>query len=246
MNTLKGKVALITGGAKGIGQAIVTRLANDGAKVVINYRHSKDSATQLVTALSNENLSAIAIQADVGQRDQVNSLYQQTLNHFGRIDILVNNAALSLEKKFVETSEEEFDTLFSANVKGPFLMMQRAFQHMQRGGKIINICSTVLDLLVPNYSLYSATKGALHMFTRALVQEAAELGITINAVSPGATKTDMLMSTTDEKFRQQIAKLSALKRIGEVEDIANIVAFFASEDSNWITGQNLRANGGWT
>ncbi len=243
---LNQKTAIVTGASRGIGAAIAKRLASEGANVIVNYANSAKKADCVVAEIVAAKGQAIAIQADVSDQQQVNAMFEQAIQRYGQVDILVNNAALSLEKPFVDSTEQDLDRLFQTNIKGPFLTMQAAFKHLQTGGKIININSTVQDLLLPNYSVYAATKGAMYMLMRGLVKEAADRGLTINAVSPGATATEMLIHTTDEALRQTIAQQAALGRLGKPEDIANVVAFLAGPDANWLTGQDIRANGGWT
>ncbi|MGB3636290.1 MAG: SDR family oxidoreductase [Rivularia sp. (in: cyanobacteria)] len=244
MMTLNNKVAIITGSSKGIGKAIATKLAKDGAAVVINYSHSADKANQTVEEIKQQGGNAIAIQADVGKVAEIESLFEQTVDKLGQVDILVNCAGIIINKPLVEITEADFDKIVAVNIKGTYFACQQAVKRMNEGGRIINISSTTTAMMLPTYSAYVATKGAVEQVTRVLAKEVGSRGITVNAVSPGPTDTPLFREGKTEEQIKKFGDMAALGRIGETEDIADVVAFLASDNSRWITGQNIRANGG--
>lgn len=239
-----GKVALVTGSSRGIGKAIAERLGNDGAKVVVNYAGSADKAQEVVATLEAKGGKAIAVQADVSKVADIQRLFEQTLEHFGQVDILVNNAGTTFYKPIAEVTEADFDKIFATNVKGTFFACQQAAQHLADGGRIINFSTTVTTLMLPTYGAYAATKGAVEQITRVLAKELGGRGITVNVVSPGPTDTELFGADKTEEQKNRFAQMSAFGRLGEVQDIADVVAFLASEEARWITGQNIRVNGG--
>jgi 3-oxoacyl-[acyl-carrier protein] reductase len=241
---LDGKVALVTGSSRGIGRAIAQRLSSDGAKVVVNYAGSADKANELVATIEASAKEAIAVQADVGKVGDIQRLFDQTIERFGRLDILVNNAGTTFYKAIAQVTEEEFDRIFAINVKGTFFACQQATQHLADGGRIINFSTTVTTLMLPTYGAYAATKGAVEQITRVLAKELGGRGITVNVVSPGPTDTELFSADKSEEQIQRFTQMAALGRLGQVQDIADVVAFLASEDARWITGQNIRVNGG--
>lgn len=241
---LEGKVALVTGSSRGIGRAIAERLSNDGAKLVINYAGSADKANEVVAAIATKGGEAIAVQADVGKVADIQRLFEQTRDRFGKLDILVNNAGTILYKPIAQVTEEEFDKIFAINVKGTFFACQHATQHLSEGGRIINFSSTTTALMLPTYGAYVAAKGAVEQITRVLAKELGGRGITVNVVSPGPTDTELFTADKTEEQIDRFAKMAALGRLGQVQDIADVVAFLASDDARWITGQNIRVNGG--
>ncbi len=241
---LEGKVALVTGSSRGIGRAIAERLSSDGAKVVVNYAGSADKASEVVAAIATNGGEAIAVQADVSKVADIQRLFDQTLERFGKLDILVNNAGTILYKPIAQVTEEEFDKIFATNVKGTFFACQQAAQHLAEGGRIINFSSTTTALMLPTYGAYVATKGAVEQITRVLAKELGGRGITVNVVSPGPTDTELFTTGKSEEQMSRFAQMAALGRLGQVQDIADVVTFLASEDARWITGQNIRVNGG--
>ena len=240
---LEGKVALITGGSRGIGAAIAKRLAADGANVAITYTKGADAATSIVKEIERAGRKAIAIQADAADADAVKAAVEKTVTTFCRLDILVNNAGTAVPKRFEETTLEELDRLMDINVRGVFVATQAALKHMKSGGRIISIGSAVGErALTPGLVPYSATKGAVKMFTQGLSREVASRGITVNNVQPGPIDTDTNPATGEWAVPQKA--FTALGRYGHVDEVAALVAFVAGPESSYITGANLNVDGG--
>jgi 3-oxoacyl-[acyl-carrier protein] reductase len=240
---LEGKVALITGGSRGIGAAIAKRLAADGAKVAITYTKGADAAVAVVNAIERAGGKAIAIQADAADADAGKAAVEKTVATFGRLNVLVNNAGTAIPKPFVESTLEEMDRVLDINVRGVFIATQAALKHMTEGGRIIMIGSAVGERAVaPGLVPYAATKGAVKMFTQALSRELGSRGITVNNVQPGPIDTDLNPASGDWAVPQKAA--TALDRYGRVEEIAAMVAFVAGPESSYITGTNLTVDGG--
>src|SRR5207253_2063138 len=242
MGSLTEKVAIVTGSSDGIGRAIAERLAQDGAKIVVNYGKSADKAKQVVVGIEEKGGKAVAIQADMSKVGDVGRLVKDTVRIFGRLNILVNNAGMFMYKPLVETTEEEFDRMFDLNTKGPYFALQEAAKIIQEGGRIVNISTDGTHIGFAGATAYLGSKGALEQFTKGLAHELAPKGITVNTVSPGYTDTAMLPA--DPTFRQIGEQASPLKRLGIPKDIADVVAFVVSEEARWLTGQNIHAGGG--
>ena len=242
MDSLIEKVAIITGASAGIGRAIAERLAQEGATVVVNYGKSADKAKQVVAGIEAKGGKAVAIQADMSKIADVRRVVRETVQRFGRLDILVNNAGMFTFKPLVETTEQEFDQIFSLNAKGPYFAMQEAAKVIADGGRIVNISTDGTHIGFAGATAYLGSKGALEQFTKGLAHELAPKGIAVNTVSPGYTVTDML--PTDPTFRQIGEQASPLKRLGMPKDIADVVAFVVSEEARWLMGQNIHAGGG--
>jgi 3-oxoacyl-[acyl-carrier protein] reductase len=240
---LEGKVALITGGSRGIGAAIAKRLAADGANVAITYTKGANAAASVVKEIERAGRKAIAIQADAADADAVKAAVEKTVTTFGRLDILVNNAGTAVPKRFEETTLEELDRLMDINIRGVFVATQAALKHMKSGGRIISIGSAVGErALTPGLVPYSATKGAVKMFTQGLSREVASRGITVNNVQPGPIDTDTNPATGEWAVPQKA--FTALGRYGHVDEVAALVAFVAGPESSYITGANLNVDGG--
>lgn len=245
MGSLTGKVAIVTGASQGIGEAIAQRLAFDGARVVVNYAGSADKAQAVVTKIEESGGVAIAIQADVSNADAVQQLFEQTLQKFGQLDILINNAGWKPEDApLAETTESDFERAFGVNVRGTFLCSREAVKHLQPGGRIINFASIVVPLAAPNQAIYAATKAAVEAITKAHAKELAGRQITVNAIAPGATDTAMMRQGKAQEDIQAIIDSTPLKRLGNPEDIANAVVFLVTDQGGWINGQIIHCNGG--
>jgi 3-oxoacyl-[acyl-carrier protein] reductase len=240
MNTLSGKVAIVTGASNGIGRAIAERFAEAGAIVVINYSQSAEKAQQVVKGILAKGGKAVVSQANMSQVSEARRLVTDAARQFGRLDILVNNAGKFMPKSLMETTEADFDHVIALNAKGPYFAMQEAAKVLKDGGRIVNISTDGTHLSFPGATAYLGSKGALEQYTKGLAQELAPRNITVNTVSPGFTETGMM---TDQ-YRQIGIQLSPLKRIGTPKDIADIVAFIVSDEARWLTGQNIHAGGG--
>jgi 3-oxoacyl-[acyl-carrier protein] reductase len=243
-DTLKGKIALVTGASRGIGRAIAECLARSGAAVAINYGSNAAEARKAVEAIEASGGRAFAIRADVARVAEIIRLFDEAIAHFGRVDILVNNAGVMFTKPVSATTEADFDRIFAINVKGTFFACQQAATRLAEGGRIINLSSSTTARLMPTYGAYVATKGAVEQLTRSMAKELGPRGITINAVSPGPTETELFKEGKTPEQLQQFGQMSAFGRLGQPADIAEVVAFLASDAARWITGQNIRINGG--
>ena len=241
---LDGKVALVTGASRGIGRAIAVRLGQDGAAVIVNYSGNHEAARETVSAIEAASGRALAVQGDVGKVGDIQRLFDAAFEHFGKLDILVNNAGIMFNKPVAEVTEQEYDRIFAVNVKGTFFACQQAAKRMADGGRIINFSSSTTAMMLPTYGTYVATKGAVEQLTHILAKELGSRGITVNVVSPGPTDTELFGQGKTEQDKQRFAQMAALGRLGQPQDIAAVVALLVSDDANWITGQNIRANGG--
>src|SRR5580704_15375623 len=240
---LEGKIALITGGSRGIGAAIAKRLASDGAKVAITYSKGADAAAAVVKEIERGGGKAIAIQADAADTKAVQAAVEKTVVTFGRLDVLVNNAGTAFPKTFEESTLEEMDRVIDINIRGVLVATQAALKHMKSGGRIIMIGSAVGErVAAPGLVPYAATKGAVKMFTQALAREIGSRGITVNNVQPGPIDTDLNPAAGDWAVPQKAA--TALDRYGRVDEIAAAVAFIAGPESSYITGANITVDGG--
>ena len=244
MNTLNEKVILVTGASRGIGAAIATKLASEGAKVIINYAGNKDAADKVVSEIKQNGGDAIALQADVSKSSDVKQLFDNAIAHYGRIDVLVNNAGIMITKLLKDTTDEDFSRSFDINVKGTFNTLREAATKLADNGTIINFSTTVNRIMLPTYATYVATKSAVEQLTRVFAKEVGARGINVNSVSPGPTNTELFTSGKSDEVIARLASLSAFNRIGEPADIANVVAFLASDAAKWISAQNIGVNGG--
>ncbi len=243
---LTGKVALITGASRGIGASIAVRFAADGAKVVVNYANSEKEANAVVTAITAAGGSAVAVKANMGNPAEIPLLVQATMKAFGRLDILVNNAAIMQRLFLADVTAETIDAHFNVNVRGYLLCVKHAAEVMTAGGSIINVGSAISRMAYPGAVVYTATKGAVDLMTRVLAAELGPKGIRVNVLAPGSTRTDMnseKSGKTKEEERQE-EQATALRRIGEPNDIADAAAFLASDDARWVTGTWLDVSGG--
>ena len=243
MSKLAKKVALVTGGSRGIGAAIAKRLAADGASVAITYAKDASAASAVVKAIELGGGKAIAIQADAANVEAVKGAVERAVSTFGRLDVLVNNAGTAIPKPFEEATLEEMDRVLAINVRGVYVATQAALKHMKSGGRVIMIGSAVGErVAAPGLVPYAGTKGAVKMFTQALAREIGTRGITVNNVQPGPIDTELNPASGDWSVPQKAA--TALDRYGRVDEIAATVAFVAGPESSYITGANITVDGG--
>ena len=240
------KVAIITGASRGIGAAIAKRLGQEKYTVVVNYSSHADEAAKVVDEITTGGGQAMAVQADVSDSKAVHRLFEQALQTFGRLDVLINSAGIipSQLPKLADTDDQTFDRLFAVNVKGTFNTLREAAKDLEAGGRIINFSSSVVGINAPGYSVYSATKAAVESLTKIMAQELCGKKITVNAVAPGPTDTAMFSEGKSQEQIDYLIKATPLERLGTVEDIANVVAFLVGPEGSWINGQIIRANGG--
>jgi len=243
MKNLEGKVILVTGSSKGIGAAVAKKLANAGAKVIVNYAGSQAEAEAVVNSIKTNGDEAIAVQADVSNPEQVKVLFDQAIATFGRIDVLVNNAGIMITKPIKDTTDEDFTRQFDINVRGVFNTLREASEKLADNGSIINFSTTVNRLMLPTYGTYVATKAAVEQLTRVFSKEIGR-GINVNSVSPGPTNTELFVKGKPQEVINHLASMNPFGRIGEPNDIAEIVVFLASDAAKWINAQNIGANGG--
>ncbi|HXM03635.1 MAG TPA: 3-oxoacyl-ACP reductase family protein [Chthoniobacterales bacterium] len=242
-NSLANKVALVTGGSRGIGAGIAKRLAADGASVAITYSKGADAAASVVKAIESAGGKALAIQADGTNAAAVKKAVEQTVATFGQLDVLVNNAGTAIPKPFEEATAEELDQVIDLNLRGILLTTQAALKHLPDGGRIIMIGSCLGErTMTPGLAVYSATKAAVKLFTQGLSREVGTRGITVNNVQPGPIDTELNPAAGDWAA-PQIAN-TALKRYGHVDEVAALVAFVAGPEASYITGANLTVDGG--
>lgn len=237
---LEGKVALVTGGARGIGRAIVHRLAADGASVIVNYVRNNQAAREVLAEVAAAGGIAVAVQADVSREVDVQRLFEEVQATFGRLDIVVANAAVVVTKPLTESTESDFDYIFNTNAKGVFLTLREAGRRICDEGRIIAVSTVGTKIFLPNTPLYLGSKGAVEQFVRSLSRELGPRGITVNAVSPGFTDTALL----PERDRAGAASMSTFDRVGSSDEVADVIGFLAGNAARWVTGQNISACGG--
>ncbi|ACI50676.1 short-chain dehydrogenase/reductase SDR [Gluconacetobacter diazotrophicus PA1 5] len=238
------KVAIVTGASRGIGAAIAARLARDGFTVVINYAGSAAPAEALARKIGDQGGRAIAARADVSDPQAVRGMFDAAEAAFGGVDVLVNNAGIMTLSPIADTEDAVFDRQVAVNVKGTFNTLREAARRLRDGGRIINLSSSVVGLLQPGYGVYAATKAAVEAMTSVLAKELRGRAITVNAVAPGPTATDLFLDGKSPELVERLATMAPLERLGQPDDIAASVAFLAGPDGAWINGQTLRANGG--
>lgn len=244
MGTLDGKVAIVTGGSRGIGRAIAEKLGAERAAVVVGYTRQRDAAEEVVRAIEAAGGKARAEQADMAVPGDIRRLFLHTQDAYRQLDILINNAGVALFKPLADITAADYDHLFAVNVRSVFLAMQEAARVMADGGRIINLSSGVTQSAGPTSTLYAGTKGAVEQFTVAAAKELGKRGITVNTVSPGMTETDMLREAVPAARQEAMLQTAPLGRLGQPSDIADIVAFLVSDAGRWVTAQNIRATGG--
>ena len=239
------RTAVVTGGSRGIGRAVCIQLAKQGCNVVVNYCHGEAAAAETVALCKAENANAVAVQADVSTAEGCKALFEQAVNAFGRVDILVNNAGITRDNLILRMSEEDFDAVLNANLKGAFLCCKEAARRMvrQRYGRIVNLSSVVGLRGNAGQTNYSASKAGLIGLTKALAKEEGPSGITVNCVAPGVIDTDMMASFTAED-KAALAEETPVGRLGTAEEVAKLLLYLAGEDAGYITGQVFGVNGG--
>lgn len=242
-SSLDDKVALITGGTKGIGRAIAERLANNGALIAVNYGGDVKAAEEIVNQIGSER--CIAIQADAGSVAGAETMVDKVVKRWGRIDILVANAGVLPMKDIESTTEQDFDKTFALNVKGPYFLCQKAAPYMREGSRIVTVSSSLChnSSVSPGYLLYNSTKGAIEQFTKVLAKDLGRKGILVNAVAPGPTGTALFLRGKSQDLIDSIASATPFRRLGKPEDIAGTVAFLCSVDNTWMSGQIVMVNG---
>ena len=238
------RIALVTGGSRGIGAAIVRRLARDGHAVAINYASSAAEAEALADDIRAAGGLALAVRADVSRADEVRAMFDQVEAGLGRIDVLVNSAGILKMVPLAETSDELYEQTFGINTRGTFNTLREAATRLADGGSIVNVSSTTIALNLPNYSVYIASKAAVESLTQVFAKELRGRRITVNAVAPGPVATELFLNGKSPELIEHYAKMPPLERLGQPEDISNVVSFLAGPDAGWVNGQILRANGG--
>jgi len=238
------RVAVVTGGSRGIGRAVAARLTNDGAAVAVGYASSSEAAEELVTTLRLAGGRAVAVRADVADAGQVAALFDQAESEFGGIDIVVTSARIMRPELIVDATDQRFSEQVEVNIRGTFNALRQAARRVRDGGRIVTLASTTLALNAPGYGVYNATKGAVEGFTRVLATELGARGVTVNAVTPGPVETQLFLAGKSASEVERLAGLAPAHRIGRPADIAGAVALLVSPDAGWISGQVLRVNGG--
>ncbi len=242
MTRLHGKVALVTGGSRGIGRAIAERLGRDGADVVLTYAGNHEKAEAVAAAIRAGGVRALTFQSDLSQVSQTRVLFAAVLEQFGHLDIVVNNVGVSVFKPTTDIEEEDYDRVMGTNARGTFFALQEAARHVADGGRIINLASGATRQALPAAGLYAASKAAVEQFGMALSKELGPRGITVNQIGPGVTDTDGLVMPADALAH--LIAATPLGRLGQPADLADVVAFLASDDARWVNGQTLQVNGG--
>ncbi|HCR97501.1 MULTISPECIES: SDR family oxidoreductase [Halomonas] len=238
------KIALVTGGSRGIGAAISKQLARDGFTVIVNYAGNAEAADHVVQEIESSGGKAQAIQADIADAQAVRQLFDTLETQWGRIDVLVNNAGIMKLAPLAQMEENAVDAQIDTNLKGSINTMREAANRLRDGGRIINLSTSVVGLKLETYAVYAATKAAVETLTAILAKELRGRSITVNAVAPGPTATDLFLEGKSDELVERMAKMPPLERLGQPDDIASVVAFLASPEGGWINGQTLRANGG--
>lgn len=239
------KIAIVTGSSRGIGRSIAKRLASDGFAVVVNFSGNLAEAQEVVNEIRNTDGEALAVKADVSQPEEVKQLFKKTIESFGRVDVVVNNAGIMPLSPIAKGDVDTFDKVIATNLRGTFLVLAQAAQNVAEGGRIIAFSSSVLAKSFPTYGPYIASKAGVEGMVPVLANELRGRNITVNAVAPGPTGTDLFLNGKTPQQIDQLSKLAPLERLGQSEDIANVVSFLAGPDGGWINAQILRANGGF-
>lgn len=246
MDTNLGKVAIVTGASRGIGRAIALRLAQDNIAVVVNYAHRASDADDVVQAIEAAGGRAIALQGDVANASDCARLFDATEAQFGGVDIVINNAGVIQPgtTMLADTDDALYERIFAINTRGTFNMLRLAATRMRSNGRIVNFSSSVIGLALPGYAIYAGSKAAVETFTNIFAKELRGKGISVTAVAPGPTATDLFMEGKTPELVERLGKMAPLERLGTPEDIAETVAFLVSPQGAWVNGQTLRVNGG--
>jgi len=242
---MKKKIAIVTGASRGIGRAVAKRLAQDGFAVVVNYLSNAGEAEQVVAEIKDIGGEALAIKADVADQTDVEQLFEQTVKKFGGIDVVVHNSGIMPLSPIGKSDVELFDKVISTNLRGGFLVLAQAAQHLTAGGRIIAFSSSVLAKSFPSYGPYIASKAGVEGLVHVLANELRGRNITVNAIAPGPVATELFLKGKSEEQIAEISKMAPLERIGQPVDIANVVSFLAGAGGGWVNSQVLRANGGF-
>ncbi|MFJ8581121.1 glucose 1-dehydrogenase [Micromonospora sp. NPDC093277] len=240
---VRGKVAIVTGASRGIGRAVAERLGRDGAKVVVHYQHNKEAAEQVVSIIAQAGGEAVSVSGDVAVAGDIRALYEVARTQFGAVDIVVNNAGTVVGGPVEYISEEDFDRVIAVNLRSVFVSAQEAARHLSDGGRIINISARTPVAAVAMLGVYGATKAGVDVLTRSLAHQFGPRNITVNAVAPGPTDTDLLAPDARANL-DAITGQTPLRRLGQPADVAAVVAFLAGPDAAWVTGQTIYADGG--
>lgn len=244
MNTPTSKVAIVTGASRGIGAATAERLARDGFSVVVNYAGNATTAEAVVARIEAAGGKALAVRADVADPTAVAHLFDATESAFGGIDVVINNAGIMALAPIADSDDSLFDRQIAVNLKGTFNALREAAKRLRNGGRIVNFSTSVVGLKLETYGVYVATKAAVELLSGVLSKELRGRSITVNAIAPGPTATDLFLDGKSPELIERMAKMNPLERLGTPEDIAAAVAFLVGPDGGWINGQVLRANGG--
>lgn len=244
MTTSENKVAIVTGASRGIGAAIAARLSADGFTVVINYSGNAAPAEELAREIEQKGGKALTAKADVSDAEAVRRMFDAADAAFGGVDVLVNNAGIMMLSSIADADDANFDRQIAVNLKGTFNTLREAGKRLRDGGRIVNFSTSVVGLKLENYGVYAATKAAVETMTAIMAKEMRGREITVNAVAPGPTATDLFLNGKSDELVARMAKMNPLERLGTPEDVAAAVSFLAGPDGAWINGQTLRANGG--
>jgi 3-oxoacyl-[acyl-carrier protein] reductase len=239
------KIAIVTGASQGIGKSIAKRLAQDGFSVVVNYAGNSATAEAVVGEIKSAQGEAVAVQCDISNESEVERLFKQTLDTYGKVDVVVNNAGIMQLSPIAKSDVAIFDKTIAINLRGAFLVMAQAAQHVSSGGRIIALSSSVLAKSFPTYGAYIASKAGVEGLVHVLANELRGRNITVNAVAPGPTGTALFLKGKTDAQIQELTRLAPLERLGQPEDIASVVSFLAGPDGAWVNSQILRANGGF-
>ncbi|MCH7313080.1 SDR family oxidoreductase [Acinetobacter sp. ANC 3882] len=238
------KIILITGASRGIGAFTANLLAQQGHTVIVNYANNDQEANAVVTKIQATGGTASAFKANISQSNEVTQLFDYAIQTYGRVDVLINNAGIMRLNKIEQLDDESIDQILAINVKGPVFTMREAAKRLAHGGKIINLSSSVVGLKLEGYGIYAASKAAIESLTAILAKELRGKNITVNAIAPGPTSTELFLEGKSDELIAQLSKAAPLERLGTVEDIAAVLDFAVNDASNWVNAQVLRVNGG--